>query len=107
MREDVYRRLENLRAELGFTSINDLIVHLITVRDLVKELSRSTTGNPSTNPSNPKPLEVSKTTKVVCKPKYEVRNIEKYVKSLEGMDVLKDWWDEGEKYCFEIVEKKG
>ena len=45
-------------------------------------------------------------TRVVCKPKHEVRNIEKYVKSLEGMGVLRDWWDERERYCFEI-EKKG
>ena len=39
LREDVYSKLEALRVELGFSSLNDLILHLLTLKDLAGRIA--------------------------------------------------------------------
>jgi len=43
-------------------------------------------------------------TRVYCKAKSEIKNVGSYVRKLEHDNKLVDWWDEGERYCFEVRE---
>jgi len=54
----------------------------------------STKTNPSSESEKP-PL---------CRPKTEVRNLKAYVESLKRKGVLRDWWEEEDRYCFDVVE---
>ena len=38
-------------------------------------------------------------------PKTEVRNLKAYVESLKRKGVLRDWWEEEDRYCFDVVEE--
>jgi len=57
----------------------------------------STRTNPSSKPESEKPP--------LCRPKTEIRNLKAYVESLKRKGVLRDWWEEEDRYCFDVVEE--
>jgi len=56
----------------------------------------STKTNPSPKPESEKPP--------LCRPKTEVRNLKAFIESLRRKGVLRDWWEEEDRYCFDVVE---
>ena len=92
------RELEELKAKIA--KLSELEARIAKLEELISRTQ--STQNPTLSPSgSPKS---GGGTRVFCKAKGEVRDVNKYVKKLEGDGVLVDWWDEGGKYCFEVRE---
>jgi len=126
--EAVYNKLKEIAERRGFSTLADTIAYLVTLEEeilrrldtLTNSISTSTanSGRRETSPDfsptaisgrsndSPKDTSITKTssTRTFCKDKYEIRNIERYVKWLKENNKLIDWWDEETKYCFEVKE---
>jgi len=126
VRSDVRELLDNLRAELGVSDLSDLLTLLVkvyreytsttskvleeisSIREQIENVSRKldqlskATSNPSPTPSSSGSSESG--TRVYCKAKSEIKNVSSYVRKLQSEGKLVDWWDEGDRYCFEVKE---
>lgn len=130
--EATFRRASELKARVGASSWDELVALLINaygeyvkVGELLKELNSRVsrveelltklvaTGGARGRPTGTEHVapagktgsrgsEGSAGSRVRCRPKSEVRDIEAYVKKLEKEGALVDWWDEGDSYCFEL-----
>jgi len=70
-----------------------------------KASSSPPTGSKVVTPSSTKTNPSSESEKPpLCMPKTEVRNLKAYVESLRRKGVLRDWWEEEDRYCFDVVE---
>jgi predicted DNA-binding ribbon-helix-helix protein len=74
------------------------------VKEALKELAQKATPPEHHAQYNIAPNAKPNTakTRVYCKSKVEVRNIERHVKSLREKGVLVNWWEEEDRYCFEV-----
>jgi len=94
IRKDLY---EKFIEWCGENSIN------ICLEKALSLLEKSSTNTVSTSTNGISKSDKSKS-KVFCKDKSEIKNIERYVKWLKENNKLIDWWDEETKYCFEVKE---
>ena len=136
LRNEIYEELERIKQEKSLSSINDVIRLLLEYRDIyskieyilrtgvyTQNLSKEATPNRSkeklsntpdlskATPGKSKEVKETKDMKkypnVFCEPKEKIRDLEFYIDSLrEDGAKIKDWWDEEDKYCFEIEEWK-
>ena len=127
IRRELREKLEELARGLGFESLNDVIAYLIkrhmeytdmlvrfekAFTDISVKLDklhtnisvRSDVINKTPNPSATaaaRPSSNSTKARVFCRPRAEIRNVKGYVEKIKG---LRDWWEEGDKVCFEVEE---
>ena len=131
VKEEVYRRLEEFARSKGLTSVSDALVLLLDFSDIYSKLEyilqrgvslpqsgvtsagnvTSISGNTTTGAGNSR-AEKTTTSKtkqeksgghVWCRKKSEIRNLEGYLNWVKRAYGLVDWWDEGDKYCFETT----
>jgi hypothetical protein len=158
VREEVRRKLEELRSRLGMSSPNDVIAFLLNryeeltdisvkleklLTDISVRLERLLTdrsvstppsltdrsvsnppaltdtsvssGSPSTIEQQPKLPTTAETaatkaesmadSHIWCRKKAEIRNLKGFLEWVEHNYELLDWWEEGERYCFETKRK--
>ena len=94
IRRDLYERFIKW---CGENSINICLEKALSLLEKSSTNTVSKSTNITSKSNEPK-------TRVFCKDKSEIRNVERYVKWLKDAGVLIDWWDEGSKYCFEVKE---
>jgi hypothetical protein len=128
IREEVRKALDEIASEKGFSSINDVIVFLLEkyreytdisvkheklLTDILVKLEKLLTDtsvntdisvkNTATETQNKKTSNPPSSSNVWCKKKSEIKNIKSYVDALRARGVkLRDWWEEGDQYCFEV-----
>jgi hypothetical protein len=113
VKRELYEHLKKLARERGKT-IPDLIKDFIdtyiggnigTNTEKSRSIGTNIGSNIGTNIRHNTAQRAERLSRghVWCRKKSEIRNLEGYVKWVELAYGLVDWWDEGDKYCFETT----
>jgi hypothetical protein len=121
VKRELYEHLKKLARERGKT-IPDLIKDFIDTyiggnigtntekgRSIGTNIGGNIGANIGGNTTSEKPPATSKTKQeksrghVWCRKKSEIKNLEGYLNLVDRSYGLVDWWDEGDKYCFETI----
>jgi hypothetical protein len=94
-----YQELERKLSELT----SELTSRIASLEERVAKLERALSASTSKGHSD-EPASEGRRARTRCVPKSSIRSLEAYVKRLEELGVLRDWWEEGDRYCFEVLE---